>query len=321
VKAGLAEIDEEDAKHEKDGTITRPASEEVAAKVKKKHPVFQSITVVEGKETWDYDYVASPGLTKPGGPKAGAASQAELEKQVNPKPPNYAGVDGLGRPKSGPQGFPPKRVLGGDREALPAIADLPGGATSYQPGDHRGHLIGDRFGGEAVSGNLVPMHPVLNLSTFKTFENKIAASYEKWKKDRKAALIWMHIVPSYSKNTPNDPESYRPSSVQGSYAIHSLDDKGNPPKAVVVDKASSGKLDNPDSGQRRKEINLNTASRAELQELPGVGSELAERIVAERKKKPFWHYQDLVERVPGIGEKTLEKIRGEDPLIRVRLLQ
>ncbi|HLK05681.1 MAG TPA: helix-hairpin-helix domain-containing protein [Candidatus Acidoferrum sp.] len=321
VQAGLAAIDEEDAKHVKDGKITQQAAEEVAGTVKKAHPVFKSLTVVEGQETWDYDYVASPGQKKPGAKKAGAASQAELEKQVNPVEPNYASVDGLGRPKPGPEGFPPKRVLGGDREALPPIADLPGGATSYQPGDHRGHLIGDRFGGQAVEGNLVPMHPVLNLSTFKTFENKIAAAYEKWKKDRHAALVWMHIIPAYSKNEPGDPESYRPTSVHGSFKIHSLDDKGDPPKAIIGESGSSGKLDNPDSGQRRKEINLNTAGRAELTEIPGVGPELADRIVNERRKGPFRRYMELVERVPGIGEKTLEKIRGEDPLIRVRLLE
>jgi hypothetical protein len=322
VTAGLAALDEEDQKREKEGKITLEGAEEAAHVVKQQHPVFKSIQVVEGPETWDYDYTASPGEKKTGARKAPGASQAELESQVKHPEPNYP-TDGMGRAK-GPEGFPPKRVLGGDREELPPVASLPGGAMgAYQEGDHRGHLIGDRFGGEAVDGNLVPMSRVLNLSTFKVFENKIAAAYENWKKIRHAALIKMHIVPKYPKNVASDPESYRPSTVHGSYEIYSLEEKGNPPKAKVVGK-DSGTFENPDSGQRRMEVNLSAAGRAELAEIPGIGTELADRIFKAARKEPFRHYQDLVDRVPGIGEETLKKIRGEvdrDPLIAVKLFK
>jgi len=320
VTAGLAALDEEDQKREKDGKITREGAEEAAHTVKQQHPVFKSIEVVEGPETWDYDYTASPGKKKTGAPKArGADPQSELESQVKHENPEYP-TDSLRRAE-GPEGFPPKRVLGGDRLSLPPVASLPGGAIgAYREGDQRGHLIGDRFGGKVVDGNLVPMSPVLNLSTFKIFENKIATAYENWKKHRHAALIKMHVVPKYPKNVASDPESYRPSSVRGSYEIYSLEEKGNPPKAKVVDKDSKG-LDNPESGQRRMEVNLSAASRADLAKIPGVGTELADRIF---KAAPFRHYQDLVDRVPGIGEETLKKIRGEvdrDPLIAVKLFK
>lgn len=60
-------------------------------------------------------------------------------------------------------------------------------------------------------------------------------------------------------------------------------------------------------------IDINRATVAELQRLPGVGPKTAERIVEERQKKPFASVDDL-RRVPRIGPKTLERLR---PLVTV----
>lgn len=70
VEAGLAAIDAEEQQRLEDGRLTRKAAQAVADNVKKDHPVFKSITVVDGKERWNYDYVASPGITKMGELKA-----------------------------------------------------------------------------------------------------------------------------------------------------------------------------------------------------------------------------------------------------------
>lgn len=59
-------------------------------------------------------------------------------------------------------------------------------------------------------------------------------------------------------------------------------------------------------------INVNVAAESELQRLPGVGAVLAARIVAAREERPFAGVADL-RRVPGIGPKTLEKLR---PVVR-----
>ncbi|MDE0463377.1 MAG: helix-hairpin-helix domain-containing protein [Caldilineaceae bacterium] len=58
-------------------------------------------------------------------------------------------------------------------------------------------------------------------------------------------------------------------------------------------------------------INVNTASLALLETLPGIGPAKAAAIIAER---PFNTVEEL-ERVPGIGPKTMEAIA---PLVKVR---
>lgn len=52
-------------------------------------------------------------------------------------------------------------------------------------------------------------------------------------------------------------------------------------------------------------VSLNSATRAQLEELPGVGPATAQRIVEHR---PYSRIDDLL-RVPGIGPKKLEQLR------------
>jgi hypothetical protein len=79
--AGLAAIEREDAALAKDGKILREDAESVAQKVRKEHPVFTSLTVVDGGARWDFDYTASPGKKTPGKPKkpTGATKSDPIE--------------------------------------------------------------------------------------------------------------------------------------------------------------------------------------------------------------------------------------------------
>lgn len=66
---------------------------------------------------------------------------------------------------------------------------------------------------------------------------------------------------------------------------------------------------------KKNPLNLNTATLAQLEVLPGVGPKMAERIIAFRAENgPFESVDDLDE-VRGIGEKRMETLR---PLVRVR---
>jgi len=63
----------------------------------------------------------------------------------------------------------------------------------------------------------------------------------------------------------------------------------------------------------QKLINVNTASAAELELLPRIGPVMAQRIIEDRRANGPYESESDLDRVSGIGPKTLEKL---SPLIR-----
>jgi len=59
----------------------------------------------------------------------------------------------------------------------------------------------------------------------------------------------------------------------------------------------------------KKLVNLNAATKQELETLPGVGPKLAEKIIAARERQPFESWED-VEQLQGVGNKTVDKWRN-----------
>lgn len=55
-------------------------------------------------------------------------------------------------------------------------------------------------------------------------------------------------------------------------------------------------------------VNINTASSAELQRLPGVGPSRAQAIIAQRERRPFRRIEEIM-RVKGIGRATFRELR------------
>ncbi len=55
-------------------------------------------------------------------------------------------------------------------------------------------------------------------------------------------------------------------------------------------------------------VPINNATAAELEQLPGIGPAMAQRIIERRRVRRFTSAEDLLD-VKGIGPKTLEKLR------------
>lgn len=60
----------------------------------------------------------------------------------------------------------------------------------------------------------------------------------------------------------------------------------------------------------REPIDLNTASEAELVELPGIGPAKAKAIVAYRSEHRFEKVDEILN-VPGIGPSTFAELEGQ----------
>lgn len=76
------------------------------------------------------------------------------------------------------------------------------------------------------------------------------------------------------------------------------------------DRQDASSNDEPEPAVHGK-ININTATSAQLQTLSGIGEVKANAIIAYREQ--YGEFSDINEltKVSGIGEKTLEKIRGD----------
>lgn len=77
--------------------------------------------------------------------------------------------------------------------------------------------------------------------------------------------------------------------------------------------SASGKSGSAKAGSGRnnsimQSVRINSASADELQQLPGIGPALAQRIVETRNSGRFNSVEDLL-RVPGIGKAKLAKLR------------
>lgn len=60
-------------------------------------------------------------------------------------------------------------------------------------------------------------------------------------------------------------------------------------------------------GARAAGVDANSASQAELEQIPGIGPSVAVRILEARRKRRFDDWPDMIGRVGGIGERNAAK--------------
>ncbi|MCY4744393.1 helix-hairpin-helix domain-containing protein [Pelomonas sp. UHG3] len=61
----------------------------------------------------------------------------------------------------------------------------------------------------------------------------------------------------------------------------------------------------PAAAQAVADVEVNTATRARLEALPGLGPALVQRLLA---KRPFADWDDLMRRVPGVKAGTARRL-------------
>lgn len=78
--------------------------------------------------------------------------------------------------------------------------------------------------------------------------------------------------------------------------------------AAAAEPSSESTQQEASSKALEGQININTASAAELELLPGIGPSIAARIVDYRKDHPFKERNHIM-RIKGVGQKTFAKIK------------
>jgi competence protein ComEA len=94
-----------------------------------------------------------------------------------------------------------------------------------------------------------------------------------------------------------------PSSARAGVPLHDAPDSG-------ADRSVAQGLSSPRPSLSRR-INLNTASATELELLPGIGPAMAQRIIADRDSRGRFRSLNDLDRVSGIGPRTIERLRDK----------
>jgi hypothetical protein len=80
--AGKAALREAEAAHTKDGAVSKADAKFIASDVQRKHPVFKSINVVDGKDSWNFQYFASASEEIEGAQKAVFENPEQIYRMI-----------------------------------------------------------------------------------------------------------------------------------------------------------------------------------------------------------------------------------------------
>lgn len=171
IDRGLESITIEEARYAQNGKISLADAQRVATTIRRNNPVFRSFDVVDGGDSWDYKYSASPEVIV----DTAETQKSEGGGQAN-TPPEYGGLrNGYGTSvyvaymkSPHPMGSPPSV---GNTTDYDAINIRRKGSGSYYV---KGHLLNENLGGPGSTwSNLTPLTQKANGDHKRDFENAV----------------------------------------------------------------------------------------------------------------------------------------------------
>lgn len=80
---------------------------------------------------------------------------------------------------------------------------------------------------------------------------------------------------------------------------------------IISDEAGTDIINKDDEAQTSKAININTATKEELQSLSGIGEATASKIILYRQENGKFRTIEDIKNVPGIGDAKFETIKDK----------
>ena len=89
----------------------------------------------------------------------------------------------------------------------------------------------------------------------------------------------------------------------------SVDIEGLENEDVLSKNSGEGILENDEENKTTSTININRATQADLESLPGIGPSLASKIISYREQNGKFAKQEDIKNVSGIGDSKYQKIK------------
>jgi competence ComEA-like helix-hairpin-helix protein len=207
-----------------------------------------------------------------------------------------------------------------NRPWQPAIATV--GVPRMPPGDLLHHKFGLVDGQTVITGshNWTDAANRGNDETVIVIRNPIVAAHYQREFERLYTNAILGVPPAVQKKVAENHQcqpsaSSQTSKIASGQTATTLQAPGNQshkPKhhtnqnTRLTNQSQTKSVSHPENATQR--INLNTATQAELESLPGVGPSLAKRIIVARQQKRFTSLADF-DQLSGVGPKLLEKLK------------